>query len=850
MPTYEANLTDPTPNTQIILRKAGTTPLSHDEVDGNFVYLMDGLNDLDVALGTKAASSHTHSAATASSAGFMSTTDKSKLDGIAASANNYSLPAATSSSLGGVKVGTGISVSSGTISVANATTSVPGLMSSSDKTKLNGIATSANNYSLPTASSGTLGGIKVGSGLSISNGTLSADTQSGTYSLPTASSGTLGGVKIGNGITISSGVISVKSNDSAINVASTGLTLDKASSSAYGVVKIGSGISVNNGEISVSNTSYSLPTASAETLGGVKVGSGLSINSGVLSATAQTTNAMYDGVGIFARTLAKSNTSYYSDSGNNLVRRDSEAANSTDASNPHADTMLKVNGATVHVEDNELYVAHGQKKLRVYLDAVRGVDISKDNAGNTVTDPYGNSNTQGGVGNYQFRGVVGDPIDSRYDTIPQAFINYGQAKAYLQFHHLGVKDVEFWFLTDITETLYPYSSGAAPHDATYFKEKLFTPYIGGTRSVKQWNITFAGGRTFLHYATENIVFQDLSINISAPDGFSHVSCVTGGKYLYLGGYVSVYVDRWAEIGIWCASRNSQIYDFSMGDYRIGNTGANATSVFPTYLYAADASIVKEASSYGNGLYNHGGYAKRFDGNWGTCKLANGSTFTTNPFNIPHHGSADDPSIMGWPNNAGDIGPVEKIVTDGGSSERVYPAIGPFTQITGARQLFDPLTKAYQVPAFLSYGVGNVAGYSNVTEFSGSTIEMEPVAIDAYTFTPVMGDYTWGSTFNANMPDGWHQALQTSQSSLANFPMTIVNPIHSSQAALPPPKKGRYFHFYKHGYAGFDNFNPTAVGDNTSSHAVNANGDSFNRYFPATPNFHANENSWIPTANFA
>ena len=109
MPTYEANLTDPTPNTQIILRKAGTTPLSHDEVDGNFVYLMDGLNDLDVALGNKAASSHTHSAATASSAGFMSTTDKSKLDGIAtAGANNYSLPAATSSSLGGVKVGTGI----------------------------------------------------------------------------------------------------------------------------------------------------------------------------------------------------------------------------------------------------------------------------------------------------------------------------------------------------------------------------------------------------------------------------------------------------------------------------------------------------------------------------------------------------------------------------------------------------------------------------------------------------------------------------------------------------------------------------------------------------------------------
>ena len=42
------------------------------------------------------------------------------------------------------------------------------------KSKLDGIANNANNYSLPTASSSTLGGIKVGSGLSISNGVLSA----------------------------------------------------------------------------------------------------------------------------------------------------------------------------------------------------------------------------------------------------------------------------------------------------------------------------------------------------------------------------------------------------------------------------------------------------------------------------------------------------------------------------------------------------------------------------------------------------------------------------------------------------------------------------------------------------
>lgn len=43
-----------------------------------------------------------------------------------------------------------------------------------EKNKLAGIADNANNYSLPTASSDTLGGVKVGSGLAINNGVLSA----------------------------------------------------------------------------------------------------------------------------------------------------------------------------------------------------------------------------------------------------------------------------------------------------------------------------------------------------------------------------------------------------------------------------------------------------------------------------------------------------------------------------------------------------------------------------------------------------------------------------------------------------------------------------------------------------
>ena len=54
--------------------------------------------------GSYALSSHSHSNATTSAAGFMSNTDKSKLDGIASGANNYSLPEATATSRGGIEL--------------------------------------------------------------------------------------------------------------------------------------------------------------------------------------------------------------------------------------------------------------------------------------------------------------------------------------------------------------------------------------------------------------------------------------------------------------------------------------------------------------------------------------------------------------------------------------------------------------------------------------------------------------------------------------------------------------------------------------------------------------------------
>lgn len=91
-----------------------------------------------------------------------------------------------------------------------------------------------------------------------------------SINLEKASANKLGGVKIGSGLSIDSdGVLTA--------------TIPIASSQVVGGIKVGSGLSIEN-DGTLSANDYTLPTASAQTLGGVKVGSGLSIDgSGVLS---------------------------------------------------------------------------------------------------------------------------------------------------------------------------------------------------------------------------------------------------------------------------------------------------------------------------------------------------------------------------------------------------------------------------------------------------------------------------------------------------------------------------------------------------------------------------------------
>lgn len=161
--------------------------------------------------------------------GLMLAEDKTKLDSIAANANNYVLPTATGTILGGVTVGSNITLSSGKISVTKAnviaalgytplnqasifegatsdgvgvaglvpappkgtgttyflkadgswaipptvSTSIAGYMSPADKTKLDGIATGANKYVLPTATGSVLGGVTIGNNITSTSGKIS-----------------------------------------------------------------------------------------------------------------------------------------------------------------------------------------------------------------------------------------------------------------------------------------------------------------------------------------------------------------------------------------------------------------------------------------------------------------------------------------------------------------------------------------------------------------------------------------------------------------------------------------------------------------------------------------------------
>jgi hypothetical protein len=246
------------------------------------------------------------SAATASAAGSMSATDKSKLDGIAASANNYSLPAATSTVRGGIELFSDTVQSTGANNVSNsagrtyglqvnsdgqavvnvpwvdtnttysnATTSTAGLMSSTDKSKLDNIAANAEvNVQANWNETNTASDAYI----------LNKPTIPAAYSLPTATDTTLGGVKLGSATaqttganavtTTSSRTYAIQNNSSGqlvVNVpwVDTNTTYSNATTSVSGLMSSTDKSKLNG--IAANANNYSLPAATSTVRGGIEL---------------------------------------------------------------------------------------------------------------------------------------------------------------------------------------------------------------------------------------------------------------------------------------------------------------------------------------------------------------------------------------------------------------------------------------------------------------------------------------------------------------------------------------------------------------------------------------------------
>jgi hypothetical protein len=113
-----------------------------------------------------------------------------------------------------------------------------------------------------------------------------------------ASTTTLGSVRVGQGLTISdTGVLSVRNFS--------GYVLPPATTETLGGIRVGPGLSIS--ETSVLSVDYELPIATPTILGGVKLGTGISIdNNGVISVT--TANVSGGSLGAVPYQLSSSNT--------------------------------------------------------------------------------------------------------------------------------------------------------------------------------------------------------------------------------------------------------------------------------------------------------------------------------------------------------------------------------------------------------------------------------------------------------------------------------------------------------------------------------------------------------------
>jgi hypothetical protein len=175
----------------------------------------------------------------------------------------YSLPIATNSLLGGVKVdGTSITI--------NPTT---------------GVISGSNQYSLPIATASILGGVKPDGTTITINPTTGVISGANTYTLPAATT------------TVRGGVIIPAVGTSGINNTTGTIGLATASTTQLGGVKVdGTSITINGSGVISGSNQYVLPAATTTALGGVIVpavaNSGLTNTSGTIRLATATTNQL------------------------------------------------------------------------------------------------------------------------------------------------------------------------------------------------------------------------------------------------------------------------------------------------------------------------------------------------------------------------------------------------------------------------------------------------------------------------------------------------------------------------------------------------------------------------------
>ena len=136
---------------------------------------------------------NTYDEATQIASGLMSAADKTKLDGIEAGANNYSLPLSASGTRGGIKIGYTENNKKYAVKLDNEKAYVE-------------VPWSDTVYSLPLSANGTRGGIQIGYTENNKKYAVKLDNEKAyvevpwsdtIYSLPLAASGTRGGMQIG-----------------------------------------------------------------------------------------------------------------------------------------------------------------------------------------------------------------------------------------------------------------------------------------------------------------------------------------------------------------------------------------------------------------------------------------------------------------------------------------------------------------------------------------------------------------------------------------------------------------------------------------------------------------------------